>query len=299
MLRSIVVAATLAGFLSGCIFPGTRAAPTSYPPNYLPTVIHLTAESIYSTHVITLTPTETAKVERTLFSPTAVLTNTPTLASGISPGAIQIIAPGPMSRVVSPLEVHLIAIAGTSKKISVDLYSEDGTVLGVSTQPVAGSQSGDYISIKIRFEIRGVSEPGILQISTKDTSGRVQSLSTVRVLLLSSGISQINPAGNTIYERVTFHNLVPNASASGGVLSLAGQMKPINQQPVIVELIGDDGKSLGLRVLTFKGLDLQSFQTTIPYKVSGATPARLFVHEEDDLLNMPGYVYSQPVSLNP
>jgi len=299
MLRLILVATTLTGFLASCVLPRTTAAPMSFATNYLPTVVHLTAESIYSTHAVNVKPIGTAKAEPTLISSTAVLTDTPTPASGNTLGAIQISAPGLMSRVVSPLEVHLIAIAGASKKISVDLYSEDGTLLGESIQAVAGSQSGDPFFVKIRFEIQGASETGTLQISTKDASGRVESLNTVRVFLLSSGVNQINPPGNTIYERVTFHNLAPNDSVYGGVLSLAGQMLPFNQQPVILELIGDDGKILGLRELTFNGLDSQSFQTTIPFKVSGATPARLFVNEEDDKLNMPGYIYSQPITLNP
>jgi len=204
-----------------------------------------------------------------------------------------------MSKVVSPLEVHLIAVAGDSKKISVDLFGEDGTHLGGSTRPVSGSPSGDFLSVKIPFEIRAVGENGFVQVSTKDEQGRVQSLSTLQVLLLSSGVSQINPPGNTIYERVTFYGLPPNTTVSGGVITLTGKMVPYSQKPVVLELIGNDGKSLGTRLLPLAGLDSQDFEATIPYKVGASTQARLFVHEDDDVLNGPAYVYSQPITLNP
>jgi hypothetical protein len=64
-------------------------------------------------------------------------------------------------------------------------------------------------------------------------------------------------------------------------------------------LVSADGKSLGLRVLNFDTLDPQNFSTTIPYKVSGPTQARLFIRQPDDVLDTPVYIYSQEIILNP
>ena len=299
MLRKYLLIASIPILLTGCVLPGSDLAPTPFPAGYLPTVIYLTAQSINATVSAGITPTVPPTETPTSIPPTPAPTITPTPAPGFSLAAIQINKPGPSSRIVSPIEVQLVAVAGDSKKIEVDLYGEDGRLLGRTLRAVPGHPTGDPLSLKIPFEIRAAAEVGVIQVSTKDQLGRVQSLDSVRVLLLSSGDSQINPPGNAIYERVSFFHLTPKSVVSGGHLAVDGQFTPFNHQPVIVELISLTGTSLGLRVLTFPNLDAQQFNTTIPYKVSGPTPARLFIHQADDVLSGPAYVYSQPIMLNP
>jgi hypothetical protein len=299
MPRKYLLILSLSLLLAGCVLPGTDLAPTPFPVGYLPTVIYLTAQSINATVSAGITPTVPPTETPTIIPPTPAPTITPTPAPGFSLAAIQINKPGPSSRIVSPIEVQLVAVAGDSKKIEVDLFGEDGRLLGRTLRAVPGHPTGDLLSLKIPFEIRAAAEIGAIQVSTKDHLGRVQSLDTVRVLLLSSGESQINPAGNAIYERVSLFRLTPKSVVSGGVLTVDGQFTPFNHQPVIVELISVDGTSLGLRVLTFPSLDPQQFNTTIPYKISAATQARIFVHQADDVLNGPVYVFSQPITLNP
>jgi hypothetical protein len=279
------------------------SAPSPYPANYLPTVIYLTAQAINAATQAQTLPSATLKPlptdTATLVPPTAEPSDTPTPGPSIPLAAIQLKAPGPMSRVISPLQVQMLAIAGDSRRIEIDLFGEDGTLLGRTVNAVAGSPGGDPLSVKLPFEIRAAGENGFIQVSTKDSQGRIQSLVTLQILLLSSGASQINPAGNTIYERVALVDLPPGTQASGGILKVAGQVLPYNRQPVILELISDDGHSLGLRVLTTTGTDWQPFNTTIPFRVSSSTPARLFVHQADDILGGQAYIYSQEIVLNP
>jgi hypothetical protein len=299
MLRRILLAMAIFGPVTGCTFAGGTSVPTAYPASYIPTVIYLTAQSIDAATVAARPPTETPTATPAFTSVTLAPTLTPTSGLGIPLAAIQIKAPGPMSRVVSPLQIQMLAIAGDSKKIDVDLFGEDGSLLGHNLQPVAGSPDGDPLTLKIRFEIRGTGERGYIQVSTKDAHGRVQSLVTVPILLLSDGSSQINPAGNTIYERVALSHLPPDATATGGLLAVEGQFQPYNRQLVILELITDDGRILSTRVLSVSGSDWQSFSTTLPYKIDGPTPARLFVHEGDDVLTGQAFIYSQPITLSP
>jgi hypothetical protein len=287
-------------FLAGCALPGANnVIPTPYPAGYMPTVIYLTAQSINATISAGITPTITPTETPTDIPPTPAPTITPTPAPGFSLAAIQINKPGPSSRLVSPIDVQIVAVAGDSKKVEVDLFGEDGRLLGRTVKVVEGHPTGDFLSLKIPFEIRAAAEIGAIQVSTRDHLGIIQSLDTVRVLLLSNGDSQITPAGNTIYERVSLYNLTLKSVISGGVLTLNGQITPYNHQPVILELISEAGTSLGLRVLTFPKLDQQQFSTTIPYKISGPTPARIYIHEADDVLKGPVYIYSQPIMLNP
>ena len=299
MLRKYLLIVSLSILLAGCELPGTTLAPTPFPAGYLPTVIYLTAQSINATISAGITPTEPPTETPTFIPPTPAPTKTPTPAPGFSLAAIQINKPGPSSRIVSPIEVQVVAVAGDSKKVEVDLFGEDGRLLGRTLKVVPGHPTGDLLSLKIPFEIRAAAEVGVIQVSTKDHLGHLQSLDSVRVLLLSSGASQINPAGNAIYERVSLYHLTPKSVVSGGNLAVDGQITPYNHQPVIIELISVAGTSLGVRVLTFPNLDPQQFNTTIPYKISEPTQARIFVHQADDVLVGPVYIYSQPITLNP
>jgi hypothetical protein len=204
-----------------------------------------------------------------------------------------------MSRVASPLDLHVVVVAGASHRVEVALFGEDGRLLGRSLLVVPGYPGGDGLSIKMPFEIRAAGEKATVQISTKDGHGRVQSLNSVQVLLLSTGASQINPPGNNIYERVAFYGLPIDAHISGGSLSVKGRYAPVNKKPTILELVADDGTSLGLRVLDLTGQDGEYFETTIPYKVKQLTAARLYLYQDDEIIQGRAYVYSQPLALNP
>ena len=303
MLTRLLLLAVLTGILSGCAFPGSNAGPTAYPTDYLPTVIYLTAESLNGTMsaqtAAALTP-EAALTETPSPMPaTPTLTPPPTAEPGVPLAALQVTSPGSGSKVASPLEVRVNAVSGESEKVQIDLFGEDGRLLYSRIFLVPSQASGVYVFQKIPFQIRAAAEVGILQISTRDRAGRIQSLNTVRLILLSSGSSQINPAGINIYERVVLYDLPPKSNVSGGVLTLQGRYLPFNRQPLILELVGLDGKVLGLRVLTFSNLDTAGILTTIPYKAGAATEARLVIHQSDDVLTGPVYIYSQELTLNP
>ncbi len=299
MLRKILFIASLSGLLAGCVLPGSVSAPTPYPADYLPTVIFLTAQSISATDEALVTPTTTPTKTPIPRTPRPQPTATFTPAPDVPLAAIQINAPGPASKVASPLEVRIVAVSGKSNKVELTLFGEDGRKLQSFLRVLPSHPSGEYLSMKIPFEIRAAAEVGILQISTKDEHGRVQSLNTVRVLLISTGVSQINPVGNGIYERVTLLHLPARSTVSGGVVNVEGQFLPFNHKQVVLELVSDDGKSLGLRLLDIASLDPQNFSTTLPYKVSVPTQARLFLRQPDDVLDSPVYVYSQEITLNP
>lgn len=295
--------ASLAGLMSGCALTSGSPEPTPYPTDYLPTVIYQTAQAINATLAAqtagAATPTETATSTETSVPPTLVPTETPTPAPGVPLGAIRISAPGPMSKVVSPLEINMTVVTGSSNKAQVDLYGEDGRLLARQVLFVRSLGSGEYVFLKLPFQIRAAAEVGILQVSTRDASGILVALNTVHILLLSSGASQINPAGNMIYERVALENLPPQAKVAGGVLTVKGTYLPYNTEPLVLELLGQDGKSLMNRVLSVGSLDSLNINTTLPYKVDNSTSAYLIIRQQDDVLNSPVYLYSQGIDLGP
>ena len=149
------------------------------------------------------------------------------------------------------------------------------------------------------FEIRAAAEVARLTISTSDKAGRLQSLNSIRLLLLSSGTNEITTPGNPSEPVGVFSPTLKDSSASGGLVTVRGDIWPFNLEPVLFELTGPDGKSLGLRILTIDELNPQLFETTIPYKVSEPTLARLSIRQDDDRIDGLFYLYSQEILLNP
>jgi hypothetical protein len=189
-------------------------------------------------------------------------------------------------------------VSGESEKVQIDLYGEDGRLLTRNVKKVPRSGKGVPQQIKIPFEIRATAEVGRLTVSTTDKAGRIQWLNSVRVLLLSSGGNEINPPGNPS-EPVGVFSPLSKEPVSGGVLTIKGDVWPFNGNPVILELLGPDGGSLGLRILNIEDLNPQLFETTIPYDVTEPMTARLTIRQDDDRIDGLFYVYSQEVLLNP
>lgn len=302
MKRNFFLLTALVGLLAGCAAPTASPIPTAYPPDYLPTVIALTADSAnqLGTEVaIALTPTvPPTDIPTPTLSPTPQPTFTQTTIPGHEPAAIQIFAPGPMSKVVSPIILKMNIIAGESEKVQIDLYGEDGRLLTRNLKHVQISGKGVQQQIKVPFEIPAAAEVGRVTVSTLDKVGRIQSLNSVHILLLSSGTNEINPPGNPS-EPVGVVSPPLEEPVSGGVVNVKGDVWPSNLNPVILELVDPANKPIGLRILTLDNLNPQLMDTTIPYKVTEPTLARLTIRQDDDRINGLFYVYSQEVLLNP
>lgn len=304
-MRPGTILASLLGLLAGCsplLSPTQSPVPTPYPPEYLPTVIGLTAEAANhlatGTAVVQQTEIPPSDTPEPSLTPTLQATFTATTIPGHEPAAIEIQGPGPMSKVVSPISLRMNIVSGENEKVQIDLYGEDNRLLSRTVKKVPRSSKGVDQVIKIAFEIRAAAEIGRLTVSTSDKAGRTQALKSVRLLLLSSGSNEITPPGNPS-EPVAVFSPGLKDEASGGTLNVRGDIWPFNLNPVLIELIGPDGKTLGLRILAIEHINPQLFETTIPYKVEEPTLARLTLRQQDDRMDGWFYVYSQEILLNP
>lgn len=293
--------------LSGC---SQAVQATANPGDSLPTVVALTGQAIFATsNALTsiAVPSKTPFPSETPIPPTQPPSATPTFAAGFTELAqIHVLAPGPMSSLVSPFNLQAMLISGKSEIVQVDLLGEDGRVLQRNIEHVANTYNGNYREFRLSFEIRAVSEAGYIRISSKDEFGRIQVLNTMPVLLYSIGSTQIKPVGNMIYERIMLDGIQNRQVIFGGVLNLKGRFWPFNDQPVIFDLLLPDGKSISSRVLKFNGVNTQDFETTIPYKVSEPTMVRLSVRQDNPLISFSDpdlkkyiYVYTTELLLNP
>ncbi len=303
MRHRLLLLASLLGFLAGCVAPASSPIPTAIPPEFLPTVIAQTVESANIAGTETsiafsalVTPTNTRRPTST-FTPAP--TFTPTSIPGHKQAAILITSPGPMSKVVSPITLKMDIITGKSEIVQVDLFGEDGRLLTRTLKRnVPTSTRGVLQTIPISFEIRAAAELGRLSVSTQDEFGRMQSLNSIRLILLSSGIDELTTPGNPS-EPVRVFSPTSKDTASDGVLNLQMDLWPFSLQPVIVELIDPEGKSLGLRIVSVNHINPQMVETTIPYHVSEPISARLTIRQDDDRIPGMFYLYSQEVLLDP
>lgn len=302
MKRHWIILASFLGLVAGCAAPTPSLIPTPYPPEYLPTVIALTAQAEFSAASQTASaltpvefPTETPQPTIT-FTPRTTFTPTSIPLHPLS--AVRFISPGPMSKLVSPISLRATVIAGNSQKVQIDLYGEDGRLLARELRNVLTTTEGAFVSVRLPFETRAAAELGRITISTLDEHGRLQALNSVRVLLLSEGVNEITTPGNPS-EPVGLFSPTTKAEISGGVLSLKGDVWPFNLNPVILELVDPEGRSLGLRILTVNHLEPQMFETTIPYRVTEPTAARLIIRQDDDRMAGLFYAFSREFLLNP
>jgi len=314
MLRSLKSFITLIVLvlLLGCNIPGGPDKPAVPVPQISP------SSQVFSTPKPGPNPTETVPP---LSAPTATGTFTPgsipmtairkssasptiTLTPTLDPTNIllRIAAPGPMSKVVSPINFVTYISPEYTGSTRIQLLGEDGRELfGKVFRTYSNIGSSTRVEEKINFEIHGAAEVGRLQISTIDEFGRMQAYNSVRLLLLSVGENQFTQAYPPL-ERVLLRLSKKNDEViGGGVLNVEGEIQPVNDMPVALELYDTDGKSLGSRILTLQHADgtYQSFSTTIPYQVSKQTVARLLVHQADDRIGGLAYLYSLKLLIAP
>ncbi len=120
-------------FLTGCNRTGEQP-PTVMPDDYLPTAVALTAASLASP--VPVTPTPTASLTPTITptftltpSPTPTATSTPTQGPTAPLPSIRILSPGPLSKVISPIELKAYVQPGADNRYQIELLGEDGRLL--------------------------------------------------------------------------------------------------------------------------------------------------------------------------
>lgn len=214
---------------------------------------------------------------------------------------LRIVAPGPMSKVVSPIEfiVHVAPdYTGTTR---VELIGEDGAELYRKIFKTF-SNIGYYTRVdeKIKFEIKGAAEMARLQVSTLDEKGRVKAFNSVRVLLQAVGENEFTPP-YAVQDRILLRYPKRGDDVSGGDLPVTGEFQPATDMPVIFELVDLNGNVIGSRILQLGPADgkYQQFTTTIPYQLAKKAPARLIIRQSDDRIDGLAYLFSIKLQVSP
>jgi hypothetical protein len=249
----------------------------------------------------TLTPTITpTATRRWWWSPTPTFTpsNTPTLDP--SNVILRLAAPGPMSKLSSPFGLVFYVLPEYTGTTRIEIIGEDGREIYRKVFRTYKQSIASRVAEEIRFEIPAASEVARIQVSTQDEFGRIMALNSVRVLLMAVGDNQFTPAYEPL-ERVVLRLPRRDGEVTGGEVRVVGMIRPVNNGPVILELIDRRGAVISSRLLYFDAslTEYQHFETSLPYLVSEPTYARIVLRQSDDRIPGPAYLYSHEILLRP
>ena len=323
----------------GCTFVSDSSLPTIMPTEYIPTAIALTLEAKGVTPLIeekftsepsatiipqeiiptgtplpeislTASPTSTpgsgnpADAEtRSAASPTPGRSNTPTPETELPYGKIQILSPGPASRVASPFMMRTFLKAGPTGRVQIELQGEDGRLLMREIKAI-GTNEGQQITIgtEMKFETAAAAEAGRVVVSIEDKFGRIMALASTDVILISLGESDINMPGD-LKESIVIEEPRTNALIQGGKVRVSGEARPASDKPLVIELQTTDGRIAGINHMVHVDEAIVGshgkFSVDVPYSVEEPTRVRLVVWERGD--RIPGIVHlsSLEVMLSP
>jgi hypothetical protein len=230
------------------------------------------------------TPIATAGAPTAAPSPTTAPAATSTLPPAVenAPEAIAILAPGPGSRVVSPVRVTGSANPTFEQSLVVTILLANGTELVTTNTQIAADvgQRGAF-SVDVPFSV-AAEQPGFIQVyalSPKD--GGVTHLSSTVVTLAPSGSADIRPAAPAP-EQIQILSPLNGAEVSGGVVRVQGFGLASFEQTLLVELLDENGAVLATTPVMVNASDLGqpgSFSAELAYTASAAVSARLQVRD--------------------
>jgi len=193
---------------------------------------------------------------------------------------------------------------GDDGYVYFDLIGEDGRIIN-HVEDNLKYNLGQHIIIvpKIDFQTNAVAESARLVMYTRDAAGRMISLTSVDIFLLSIGESVVTTP-NLQQEPFLVRGPSSGDSISGGVVHLIGLVKPLSNKPLVVELIDDQQNVIGtanLHIAPPTGkLSHTPFEVDIPYSITQEEKVRLSLRQESDT-RIPGDVglFSLMLDLQP
>jgi hypothetical protein len=198
--------------------------------------------------------------------------------------AIWITAPGPGSRLVSPITVRAVTtLPAFENVLTLRLLLDDGTEL-VAPQAVVGSgpEGGPWtFEASLAFSVTE-ERPAFLQaylVSPRD--GGVTHLSSVVLTVMPDGTADVRPAAE---EAERLQILAPGAGESiqGGVVHVEGIGVASFEQTLLIEVVDAYGGVIGVQPVLVHAPDFGlpgPFMADVAYTLATAGPGRLVVRD--------------------
>jgi hypothetical protein len=308
--------------LGGCNLPAPQVTGEPLEDIFLPTAIAQTIQAVVPTSTqrtesnIDPQPTQTTHTAVPSLPPTddpllmepAGDSELPAVTETVyplpippqSPAAIMILAPGPASKVTSPIRLNSYLTPGDKGNVHIELLGEDGRLLVRKVLTYITPTRLQVIS-EVDFEISAAGELGRLTVSTYDEAGRAIAVASVDLLLLSLGESDITPSSDRL-DRIIIQEPAPRTLIQGGNLRVSGFIRPYREGSIWVELINAENIAVGYRLISItepQETGHSPFSVEIPYTVAETTWVRLTVYQRGQ--QIPGIVNlsSREILLSP
>ncbi len=200
------------------------------------------------------------------------------------------------------MEMYLTV--GGDGKATIELIGEDGRLISSKIENYGLDKVGRryWLAPELTFEIEAAAETARLQVSTQDQYGRKEALSSVEVVLLAVGRNEINPPAID-QGPYLIRQPEPDTTISGGMLVINGLARPVNDTPLIIELVNEQNEVIATQQITVPApsapLSHNPFTVEVPYKVDGPTPVRLIIRQEDNRITGTAALTSELITLAP
>jgi len=213
---------------------------------------------------------------------TAIATETPPAASG---EAIQILEPGPGSRLISPLSVRVqTTLPAFERTLTLRVLSDDGRDL-IGPQAVVASSEEDgrlTFSAMLPFSVSEERNAFLQAYLTSPRDGGVTHLASIWVRLMPAGEAVVEPA--PVDPPETLQILLPAAGESihGGMVHIEGIGLASFEQTLLVEVHDAAGAVIGLQPVLVQAPDwgiAGPFSADVPYTLVAAGPGRIVVRD--------------------
>ena len=289
----------------------TAAAPTLSTAEKAQVEASLTQDAYINTELVAMempTPTETpcpggvcttaTSTPTPNFSPTPTFTITPTFP----PADIQIVEPGPLSKVISPIHLRSFVHAQANATIIIELIGEDGRLIyrRVSRSDPDKPTYLDF-NLNISYDIPGTAEAARLQVTVNDPYQRPVAEVSVDVVLLTMGDASLNPPADST-DSIIIRQPDGSQPISGGILHVEGFVRPLNNSPFLAQLYTQGGSMVGERLFNTPDMPLgvyRPFSVDIPYTVSQLRSTRLTISQQGDHIPGVAILTSMIVQLKP
>jgi len=248
----------------------------------LPRILAAAPPLLLACSLLSAGPATVTPLAGTPTNSAAPATESPPDASG---EAIQILEPGPGSRLVSPLSVRVqTRLPAFERTLTLRVLSDDGRDL-IGPQAVVASGEEDgwlYFSAALPFSLSEERNAFLQAYLTSPRDGGVTHLSSTWVRLMPAGQAVIEPAPVDPPETLQILQPAAGESIRGGAVHVEGLGLASFEQTLLIEVHDAAGAVIGLQPALVRAPDwgvAGPFSADVAYTLTTAGPGRIVVRD--------------------
>ncbi len=256
-----------------------------------------TAQSLYNSHM-----SLKRRIWLFLFILLSLSSLSPHQGNAQSSPSITILAPGEGSEVTAPISIAAQISPGADNLVRVTLIDQQNNLLArkLLRVPALPEEAPLQFATNLKFEIPRESTAALLTIAIQDEHHRLQSLRSVHLVLKSTGQDYVQSPGDSV-NWLTITQPLPGASISGGQFTVSGWITSPNGNPVMFDLMTDNGSIIGTSQLSVQtpGETLE-FALTLSYDfINIERKVRLIVRQRSMDFASDAILDSLPIVITP